>query len=98
MSSVKFFKSLLCAATVAVQLIDFKTTQFILQNGGVEVNPLVRYVIDNWGWGALLVVKVTIGTTLAWVTWSKPKVAILMLIPYVWLCVHNSIIVYRIVG
>ena len=42
---------------VALQLADYALTARILDRGGLELNPLVRTLIDTWGKRGLVVAK-----------------------------------------
>ncbi len=57
----------IAAVTIAVMnLLDLLTTWWVLSHGGVEVNPIARFLID---YSILVPVKLSIVILILWATW-----------------------------
>lgn len=47
-------------ALIWLNVIDCLCTSIILNNGGVEIMPIARYIIDNYGLHALMMFKLVV--------------------------------------
>jgi hypothetical protein len=81
---------------VGLNIVDIVTTYTILKNGGKEVNPIIKKIIDALGvvWG-LVIVKGCVLILLFTVTliigihWLLYVAYILIIVLYGWVIVHN---------
>lgn len=37
---------------------DYYSTKFALKNGCVEANPIMRYIINKYGWNGIVIIKI----------------------------------------
>ena len=81
---------------VGLNIVDIVTTCTILKNGGKEVNPIIKKIIDALGvvWGlviaksCVLILLFTV-TLIIGIHWLLYVAYILIIVLYGWVIVHN---------
>jgi hypothetical protein len=76
---------------IALNVLDWMLTGAVLENGGRELNPAMRWVIARWGYWAMLAVKlVLMGACIAaCAIFALPWLLIPMCLFFAWVCVSN---------
>jgi hypothetical protein len=92
---------LLLAAIVLLQIADAATTIYILERGGVELNPIMRRLMGEAGVRHALAIKILfVAAISAWVMFMHPRHATVALsaiaIAYMLIVCFNLVSVVRI--
>lgn len=74
---------------MALQVADWWLTTRILAQGGSELNPVLRWVIERGGTGALLAVKLLIGGGAMWLLRPYPYIVAAACAVYAGIVVWN---------
>ena len=70
---------------IMLQIVDSMTTVYILKNGGIELNPFMRWAFDKLGIGLALTLIKGVLIVLVTLVWNEHLTF--------WLCVPYSIVV-----
>lgn len=82
----------------ALNVADWWTTKRILDAGGFEANPAMRWVLEKWGFAGLAIVKAGIAAVVigAVLWWPDLWPALAILCPaYVWVVWNNARVMRR---
>ena len=85
-------------AMVFLQVIDYQTTRIGIGNGATEMNGFVLYIINNFGWKALLIFKLVLGLYLGVVASQHPLFGLIIGGFYMWVCYSNIEVLARLIS
>jgi hypothetical protein len=76
---------------IALNVLDWMLTGAVIENGGRELNPVMRWVINRWGYWAALGVKLALmGACIAACAYTAlPLLLIPLCLFFAWVCVSN---------
>ena len=83
---------------VFAQLLDFATTIVGLELGAVEQNGTMATLINTYGAGNFLVVKVLAALFFVWVAWRRPVFAWSVSLVYYAVALWNLSVIYRVLS
>ena len=79
----------LIALNILAQLTDWHSTKIVLDKGGKELNPVVRWIISKVGMKGLAVVKVTAIAGFAAIAYPQEWPLILTLVAFGAISIRN---------
>lgn len=76
---------------IALNVLDWMLTCAVIENGGRELNPVMRWVINHWGYWPMLAVKLVLmaGAIAACAYTALPWLLIPPCLFFAWVCVSN---------
>ena len=76
---------------IGLNILDWILTCAVIENGGYEKNPFMRWVINHWGYWAALAVKLVLmaGAIAACAHFVLPWLLIPLCMFFAWVCVFN---------
>jgi hypothetical protein len=77
------------------QLLDFATTIVGLKLGAVEQNGPMAQLINTYGAGTFLTIKVVAAAVLVWFAWRRPTAAWSISLVYYAVALWNLSVIYR---
>ena len=81
---------ILLSIIAVLMALDVYTTKLALDKGAREANPVVRFILDKFGYGGFVVVKVALVGYLFWLGSAVPDWAALLIIgAYIWVVYNN---------
>lgn len=80
------------------QLLDFATTVVGLKLGAVEQNGPMAQLINTYGVGTFLTIKVVAAAVLTWFAWRRPLAAWSISLVYYAVALWNLAVIYRILN
>lgn len=88
----------LAVIVFGLSIVDIVLTQITLNSGGYESNPIMRYLLGQFGWGAWAIKLVAIATAIIIFLWHAPeyphlaKMVFIALIVFIsTICIFNTI-------
>lgn len=79
--------ALLCLLLIGLQIIDYELTTGIIRRGGVELNPLLRRLMERMGVRPALISAKLIAAGMGWILAYHGEVIALAALSALYLCV-----------
>jgi len=63
----------LAAVFVGLNIVDIVLTQIMINNGGYELNPIMRYLLGQFGWAAWAIKLAAVAIAMFVLLWRATK-------------------------
>lgn len=90
--------SMLAFGIVITQFADYVSTKLGLSIGGTEANGLMATFIQDKGFTAFLILKLSAALFLVWTTWKRPVAATIIIAIYTLVILNNLYAITRYLG